>query len=114
MGLLIERVRTGSALAPLLALTLICGAAALSISLSLRLHGSHSLMWCLWGLFGLCVVGTIGAYGWFAVCDPERLETEDYRLARHRLELIGDERDPNNEKLIEAAPTANTFLEAAQ
>jgi hypothetical protein len=30
------------------------------------------------------------------------------------VDVIGDERDPNNEKLIEAAPTANTFLEAAQ
>jgi hypothetical protein len=71
-------------------------------------------MWCLWALFGLCVVAALVVYCGFAVYDRERLQTEDYRLARHRLDLIGDERDPNNEKLIEAAPTANTFLEAAQ
>jgi hypothetical protein len=111
---LIERVRTGSVLAPLIALTLICGAAALSMSLSFPLHGSRGLMWCLWVLFGFCALAVLASYGSFAVYDPERLQTEDYRLARHRLEIIGDERDPNNEKMIEAPPTANTFLEAAR
>jgi hypothetical protein len=59
-------------------------------------------------------LAVIVAYAAFAVLDPDRLQTEDYRLARHRLDLIGDERDPNNAVVIEAAPTANTFIESAR
>jgi hypothetical protein len=110
LGSLIERVRTGSALAPILVLTLISAAAAFSTTVSHSLHGSDGLMWCLWGLFALCVVTALVVYCGFAINDPERLQTEDYRLARHRLDLIGDERDPNSDKLIEAPPTANTYL----
>jgi membrane protein implicated in regulation of membrane protease activity len=110
LGSLIERVRTGSVLAPLLALTLICGVAAFSVTLRL---GDTSLAWLLWALFAILVAATLTIYVMFALKDPDRLQTEDYRLARHRLELIGDERDPNDARLIEAAPTTNTHLETA-
>jgi hypothetical protein len=109
LGSLIERVRTGSVLAPLLALTLVVGAAALGVTFSSR----ESLTYALWGLFAICVVATLIAYVVWAIRDPDRLQTEDYRLARHRLEILGDERDPNAPKLLEAAPTANTHLETA-
>jgi hypothetical protein len=109
LGSLIERVRTGSVLAPLLALTLIVGVAAFSITFSADLI----LVRALWLLFAFCVLATLLAYVVFAVKDPEKLQTEDYRLARHRLDLIGDERDPNDARLIEATPTANTHLETA-
>jgi hypothetical protein len=112
LGSLIERVRTGSVVAPLLALTLICGVLAFSVT---ALPGPvDALVWCLWALFAICVAADLIAYTLFAIKDPDRLQTEDYRLARHRLDLIGDERDPNSEKLIEAAPTANTFLDAVR
>lgn len=110
LGSLIERVRTGSVLAPLLALTVICGSAAFGVTLRL---GEAALTNCLWGLFAFCVLATFGSYVGFALSDADRLQTEDYRLARHRLDVIGDERDPNDPKLLSATPTANTYLEAA-
>ena len=110
LGSLIERVRTGSVLAPLLALTLIVGVAAFSVT---PFSNDTTLVRSLWALFAFCVFATLVAYVVFALKDPDKLQTEDYRLARHRLELIGDERDPNDARLIEAAPTANTHLETA-
>ena len=110
LGSLIERVRTGSVLAPLLALTLIVGAAAFSVT---PFSNDTTLVRSLWALFAFCVFATLVAYVVFALKDPDKLQTEDYRLARHRLELIGDERDPNDARLIDAAPTGNTHLEAA-
>jgi hypothetical protein len=98
---LIEKVRTGSVLAPLIALLLIIGCFALSFSAALPLHGSSSLMWSLWALFALCVLVALTAFGLFALYAPDRLQTEEYRLQRHRLDMIGDERDPNNEQLID-------------
>ena len=68
----------------------------------------------LWALFGICVVCSLVAFFVMVISDPDRLQTEDYRLARHRLDMIGDERDPNNEVVIEATPTTNTFLETAR
>lgn len=108
LGSLIERVRTGSVLAPLLALAVICGFAAFGVTLRL---GETLLPICLWTLFAFCVFATLVGFIGFALKDPDRLQTEDYRLARHRLELIGDERDPNDPKLLTTAPTANTHLE---
>ena len=110
LGTLIERVRTGSVLAPLLALAVIVAVAAFSVSFS---HDTV-LVRSLWALFAFCVLATLIAFVLFALKDPDRLQTEDYRLARHRLELIGDERGPNEAKLLDAAPTANTHLEAAR
>lgn len=110
LGSLIERVRTGSVLAPLLALAVIVGAAAFSVT---PFSNDATLVRSLWALFAFCVFATLVAYVLFALRDPDRLQTEDYRLARHRLELIGDERDPNDVKLLEAPPTSNTHLETA-
>ncbi len=107
----IERVRTGSVLAPLLALNLICGFAAFGVTIWL---GDTTLARLLWVLFAVCVTATLVIYVVFAIKDPEKLQTEDYRLARHRLDLIGDERDPNNVKMITSQATANTHVEAAQ
>jgi len=109
LGSLIERVRTGSVLAPLLALTVIVAFAAFGVML-----WSHDvfLTYSLWVLFAICVFVALGGYVAFGLFDADRLQTEDYRLARHRLELIGDERDPNDPKLLNAATTANTYLEA--
>jgi len=104
---LIERIRTGSILAPLLALTFIVG-----IFVVLTTWISHDI-WLverLWGLFALCVAAVLVAYIIWAVKEPDRLQTEDYRLARHRIDVIGDERNPNDPKLIEATPTANPHL----
>jgi len=100
---LIERVRTGSIIAPLLALDLIVGVFA-----SLMSMGSNSSVTNgLWVLFTLCVIVTILAYTGWSIKEPDRLQTEDYRLARHRIDVIGDERNPNDPKVIEAKPIAN-------
>jgi hypothetical protein len=64
----------------------------------------------LLGLFTFCVVATVVAYGYFAIRHPERLQTEEFRLAKLRVGVLGDERDPNDAKVIEAAPTANPHL----
>jgi hypothetical protein len=111
LATLIERVRTRSVLAPLIALDIIAAVGAVAFS---ALRGPVTMTWLPWGIFGVCVIATIGAFAAFAICDPDRLQTEDYRLARHRLDVIGDERDPNNPSLIEAAPTNNPqLIEAA-
>ena len=101
-----ERIRTGSVIAPLLALTFMVGLFALAISWS----SNSSVINGLWCLFALCVIFTILAYIWWSIKEPERLQTEDYRLARHRIDVIGDERDPNDPKVIEGTPSANTHL----
>jgi hypothetical protein len=103
---LIERVRTASILAPLLALTFMVGLFASLMSLG----SNSSVINGLWSLFAFCVIVTILAYGWWSKKDPDRLQTEDYLLARLRRGVIGDERNPNDPKVIEAAPTPNPHV----
>lgn len=111
LGSVIERVRTGSVLAPLLVMDVICGFAAFGVTLRL---GDNNLVWALWAFFALCMTASIAMFVAFAIKDPERLQTEDYRLARHKLDLIGDERDPNSPKMITEQVSANTHVEPAQ
>jgi len=108
---LLERIRTGSIVAPMLALTFVVGLYAF---LTTWASTNERLVWMLWGVFTLCVVATLGAYIYWAINEPDRLQTEDYRLARHKLDLIGDERDPNSMRLLSAPPTANTHVEASR
>jgi hypothetical protein len=94
-------------MAPLLALDFIVGLFAFGTTWS-----SNSIVGqCL---FVFCVIATIGWYGYWAIKEPDRLQTEDYRLSKHRIDVIGDERNPNDIKVIQAAPTPNTHLAEAR
>ncbi len=107
----VQRIKTASVVAPLLALTAISGAAATGVTVIL---GNTSLVWILWTIFCLCVLASIISYAFWTFKDPDRLQSEDFRLERHRLDLLGDERAPRNLKIIETTPTANTLLEAVR
>jgi hypothetical protein len=96
---LIERIRTGSIVG------LFCLLTTWVSRDELLVHG-------LWGVFVVCVAAVLVAYIVWAFRDPDRLQTEDYRLARHRMDVIGDERNPNDVPMIEAVP--NTHVEASQ
>ena len=100
----VERIRTSSVIAPLLALDVIVGVIALIATLMLP---TNLLVW-LWGLFGTCVLFTIVASIFCSFLGPHRLQTEQYQLDQRRLTLIGDERSPNSPKLIESTQSANT------
>lgn len=110
LGSAVQRIKTTNILAPLLALTVICGFMALGLTFII---GPHILAVLLWTLFALCVAGCLTAYVGWSFKDPDRLQTEDYQLARYQMQLIGDERDPNSAKMIDAAPIANTMIETA-
>ena len=97
---------------PLLTLTTICGTAALIVT---PIAGANSpLTWAVWGVFGFCVAASIVGYLVWSIYDPNRLQTEEYLLERQRLLTIGDERDPNNIKVIEGALTSNTAIREAR
>jgi hypothetical protein len=105
---LIERIRTNSVMAPLLKLTFMVGLFALATTWS----SNPNIIIGLWGLFAICVIFSMLAYVGWSIKEPDRLRTESYRLEHHRLkQLIGDERDPNNAKIIEGERASNTHLE---
>jgi hypothetical protein len=106
----IKRIQTSSILAPLLVVDVIVGAVALFASLGKLVGLRELLLWCIWGLFGFCVLFTLASYIYWSWMQPNRLQTENYQLEHQRLVLIADERDPNSPKLIGSAPSANTVV----
>jgi membrane protein implicated in regulation of membrane protease activity len=108
----IQQVRTGSVLAPLLALSIITGMIALVATAGV---GDTFIARCLWALFALVVLTTIGSYIAWSFAAPDRLQTEDYRLERHRIDVIGDERNPKRMQVIDtvAVATSNTMQDSA-
>ena len=50
--------------------------------------------------------GIGGAYIYWVIRGPDRLQTESYLLEQQRIKMIGDERDPG--KVVEGTMTANT------
>jgi len=107
---LIERIRTNSVMAPLLALTFMVGLFALATTWS----ANSTVVLGLWVLFGICAIFAMVMYLWWSINEPDRLQTENYRLEHHRLKVIGDERDPNNARIIEGESTSNLHLEAVE
>lgn len=105
----IGRVRTRSVIAPMLAIT---GTVGFFASVRGWLSPNSWISDSLWVLFFLCVVAAVAAYAHFSWKEPERLQTEEYRLALRRIDVIGDERDPNDMKVINAIPTSNTHAQA--
>jgi hypothetical protein len=99
----VQRIKTQSILAPLLALDVICGVMALGVTVMV---GDTLLSRWIWVSFGVSVAFTLVAYTYWSFREPERLQTEDYRLAREHLMLIGDERNPNSPELLEGRPVS--------
>ena len=54
----------------------------------------------------LWFVAIFGAYIFWSIKSPDRLQTENYQLEQQRIKVIGDERHPG--KVIEGTLTANT------
>jgi hypothetical protein len=66
----------------------------------------HPLTYALWIFFIVWFIGIGGAYVFWSIKDPDRLQTESYQLEQQRMKTIGDERDPG--KVVEGTLTANT------
>jgi hypothetical protein len=105
----IERVRTESALNPLLWLSGLTLLAAVAAS-----YFDGYLKWALFGMSALCVLVALVAYIYFMLRDPNRLHSERYQLERHKLDLMLDERFPGRLPVtIDVTPTSNTSVQAA-
>jgi hypothetical protein len=103
----IGRFKTTSALALLLVAGLFFGLFACAVTA--WTGADHPLTWTLWSFVMVWFLGIGGAYIYWSIKDPDRLQTEDYQLEQRRINLLGDERHPG--KVIEAAPlTANTTI----
>jgi hypothetical protein len=61
-------------------------------------------------LFLICatVLSSLAAYWYFALTDPERLQTEEFVLQKSQ--LLGDERNSGTLIDLNARPTSNTFI----
>lgn len=100
----IARVRTESALNPLLWLTGLTLVAAVSAS-----YFDKNLAWALFGAVALEIVVALGCYVYFMLSDPNRLHSERFQLERHRMELMLDERFQGRlPATIDVTPTSNT------
>jgi hypothetical protein len=103
----IGRFRTTSVLAPLLVAGIIIGVFAFGVTM--WAGPDHPLTWVLWIPFLIDLVVILFGYIVWSFVNPDRLQTEEYRLEQQRITLIGDERHPG--KVIESEPlTANTVI----
>ena len=101
----IARVRTESALNPLLWLVGLTLLAAVSAGAFDR----DDLMWALIYAMAAEVAVALLAYLYFMLRDPNRLHSERYQLERQRMELMLDERYPGRLPVtIDVTPTSNT------
>jgi membrane protein implicated in regulation of membrane protease activity len=100
----IGHLKTTSALAPLSMPGGLIGVFAILMTIVGGPH--HPLTWTLWIFFMLWFVATFGAYIFWSIKSPDRLQTENYQLEQQRIKVIGDERHPG--KVIEGTLTANT------
>jgi predicted membrane channel-forming protein YqfA (hemolysin III family) len=107
---IIEKIKTSSALAPLLALNVILGVVSLIATPMLR---GDLLLWFIWVVFFGSVFFTLAVYLFWAKKSPNRLQTEHYQLAHQRLLMIGDERNPHSRTTIEGELTSNTVVSSS-
>jgi hypothetical protein len=102
----IGHLKTTSALAPLSMPGGLIGLFAILMTIVGGPH--HPLTWMLWIFFMLWFALIFGAYIFWSIKSPDRLQTENYQLEQQRI-LIGDERNPG--KVIEGTPlTSNTII----
>ena len=106
----IGHLKTTSALAPLSMPAGLIGVFAVLMTIVGGPH--HPLTWVLWIFFMVWLVAIFGAYIFWSIKSPDRLQTENYQLELQRT-LIGDERNPG--KVIEGAPlTSNTAMQVSK
>jgi hypothetical protein len=104
----IGRFRTTTVLAPLYVPLIISGVLASFVTPFAGVD--HPLTWMLWIVF-VVLVGIAGLfYCIWSVANPDRLQTEEYRLEEQRMRIIGDESRPGaGAVVIDSAPlTSNT------
>jgi hypothetical protein len=105
----IARVKTESALNPLLWLVGLTLVAAVAAS-----YSNGYLKWAFFGVTALCILAALGAYFYFMLRDPNRLHSERYQLERHHMDLMLDERFPGRlPPTIDVTPTSNTSTPVA-
>jgi len=106
----IGRFRTTSVLAPVLILLIIIAVVALLVTPFAGVD--HLLTWILWIAF--LAVGGVALLSFviWQFVNPDRLQTEEYRLEQQRISIFGDERHPGaGAVLIDSAPlTSNTAI----
>jgi|SRR6516165_7501518 len=103
----IGRFRTTSVVAPLYYPLVTIG--LLAIPVTWWAGPDHLLTWMIWSFFFANILVIFGSFIFFLITNPERLQTEEYRLEQQRITLIGDERDPG--KVIDNIPlTPNTAI----
>jgi hypothetical protein len=103
----IGRFRTTTVLAPLYVPLIASGVLASFVTPFAGFD--HPLTWMLWIVFVVVVGTAILFYCIWSVANPDRLQTEEFRLEQQRISVIGDERHPGPVLLIENAPlTSNT------
>lgn len=100
----IGHLKTTSALAPLSMPGGLIGVFAILMTIVGGPH--HPLTWTLWIFFIMWFTAIGGAYIYWSIKDPNRLQTENYQLEQQRIKVIGDERHPG--KTIEGTLTSNT------
>ncbi len=107
----IGHLKTTSALAPLSMPAGLIGVFAVLMTIVGGPH--HPLTWVLWIFFMVWLVAIFGAYIFWSIKSPDRLQTENYQLEQQRIKVIGDERNPG--KVIEGAPlTSNTAMQVSK
>lgn len=106
-GQLVERIRTNSALNPLLWL---CGV-TLPVTVPAAVLAPDPVN--LWMLSAALVVvaATLVAYFYFMVSEPNRLQSEDYQIEMQKLLLLGDDRHRGGVVIEGTAMTANTAIQ---
>jgi hypothetical protein len=107
----VQRIKTQSILAPLLALNVICG--AMGVATVWRV-GDSPLGWGFCVIFGASILFTMIAFTFWSFKDADRLQTEDFRLACQQMTLIGDERSPNSPELLEGKLVAKKTTKTAE
>lgn len=58
-----------------------------------------------------CLIVSFGIYLYWLIKDPDRLQSEDYRLENRRIDLLGDDQHREDPRVINAEPVANTHIE---
>lgn len=86
----IERVRTNSAMNPLLWLN----GCSLPFTIPGAIWGPHPLNMVMMTIAGTTILSAVAAYFIWMFRDPNRLQSEDYQLEHQRMLLLGDERAP--------------------
>jgi hypothetical protein len=102
----VERIRTNSALNPLLWL---CGVVLL-FTMPVAYWGSYPASHVCLALAVASVLAPIAAYFIWMFRDPVKLQSEHYQLERQRIELLGDERTPGRPQVIDGELVDNKAL----